>query len=29
VSDAVVWGIIETNLASLRREVRALLNEAE
>ncbi len=29
VSDAVVWGILETNLARLRREVGALLSEAE
>ena len=27
VSDEVVWGILETNLATLQREVRALLEE--
>jgi uncharacterized protein with HEPN domain len=29
VSDAVVWGVVETNLATLHREVQALLAEAD
>jgi uncharacterized protein with HEPN domain len=27
VSDEVVWGVLETNLPTLRREVQSLLNE--
>jgi uncharacterized protein with HEPN domain len=29
ISDQVVWGVLEANLPTLRREVRALLEEAE
>ena len=29
VSDAVVWGVVETNLPTLYREVQALLAEAD
>lgn len=29
VSDQVVWGVLEANLATLRREVQALLDELE
>jgi uncharacterized protein with HEPN domain len=29
VSNEVVWGVLETNLPTLRREVQSLLNELE
>ncbi len=29
IADEVVWGVIETNLASLHREVNNLLNEVD
>ncbi|HEV3276022.1 MAG TPA: HepT-like ribonuclease domain-containing protein [Terriglobia bacterium] len=29
ISDEVVWGVIETSLPALRREVTALLGESE
>ena len=29
VSDAVVWGVVESNLPTLHREVQALLGETE
>jgi uncharacterized protein with HEPN domain len=29
VSDEVVWGVLETNLPTLRREVQSLLDEPQ